>query len=159
MKGYLFKKINILRRFWLYKILKKETAGVRVAIIDSKKIFLIKHPYDNFWVFPGGAIKKNEGYLDAARREIEEETRYYIPAKIGVEKFGKYENKINGKMDTVYFFVSKSFVLNQKRKSLIDKFEIESSGWFWLDDLPPLSTATERRINEIFYEKPKSKFW
>ena len=45
-----------------------------VYIIFEKKVLLLFHPKLKKWLPPGGHIEKNESPLDAARREVLEET-------------------------------------------------------------------------------------
>ena len=51
--------------------------GVGIALLnDSNEVFVgkrIDNPED-FWQMPQGGVDKNENFLDAAKRELEEET-------------------------------------------------------------------------------------
>lgn len=70
MKKLIYKTIFYVRKIIIYKILKLETVGVRMLLIVNKKVLLIKHQYDDFWVLPGGGVKKGERPLDAGVREL-----------------------------------------------------------------------------------------
>ena len=52
--------------------------AVVLAEVDSKlKVLLVKRknpPYQGFWALPGGYVNKNEQALQAAKRELSEET-------------------------------------------------------------------------------------
>jgi len=135
-----------LRKFVLYKILKLTTFGVRVLLKRGNEILLIKHPYDDFWVFPGGGIKKGEDEMVAAKREIKEETGYIVSS---IKIFGRYKNTSGDKNDYVTLFFSDDFKGSNDRKNIIDQIEIQKQGWFNIDNLPPTSPATKRRIEEL----------
>ncbi len=51
--------------------------GVSAAIVDRGKVLLVQRgnaPLQGMWSFPGGLIKAGEKLIDAARRELLEET-------------------------------------------------------------------------------------
>jgi len=51
--------------------------GVGVVVLNKKNKVLIAKRIDNqknFWQMPQGGVNKNENYIDAALRELEEET-------------------------------------------------------------------------------------
>lgn len=146
MMKYFYNIAKYVRKLILYRILRLQTHGVRVILRDSGKILLIKHPYDDFWVFPGGGIKRGEDPERAARREIMEETEYKIGGDI--QKLGTYTNTTGGKNDIVHVFMSKEFTLHNKKHRAIDKLEVQKSEWFGIDNTPNISKATEQRIKE-----------
>jgi 8-oxo-dGTP pyrophosphatase MutT (NUDIX family) len=143
---YLLNILKWLRKIWIYKILRRQTHGVRVILRDGEKFFLVKHPYDRFWVFPGGGIEKNETPEQAARREIMEETLYEITGTM--QKLGTYRNTTGGKNDIVHVFVSGEFTPHNQSHHAVDAFEIQQSGWFSVNNLPEISKATQQRITE-----------
>ncbi len=56
---------------------KRPVVGVGSLIIENGKILLVKRGYPpskGRWSIPGGHVEIGEGILDAARRELEEET-------------------------------------------------------------------------------------
>ncbi len=124
-----------------------KTFGVRVILKKQNEIFLVKHPYDHFWVLPGGGIQKNETAKEAAIREVAEETPYSISDPI--LKLGEYINNSKGKNDIVTVFVVENFVEHNRKHRLVDEIEIQKCGWFEIDHLPKTSIATQKRINEI----------
>ena len=48
--------------------------GVRVAMIQNEKVWLVRHTYVPGWHMPGGGVKRGETLEAAARREAFEET-------------------------------------------------------------------------------------
>ncbi len=144
-------KIIQFKNFIIYQVLKRKTKGVRIVLykFSEKKqlnFLLVKHRYNNFWTFPGGAIKKHESIAEAGQRELLEETGY--DAK-GMWGFGKYKNFSNGKRDYVYLLISDEFKKSDRKQSLIDLIEIEKTRWFTVNKLPKLSESTSRRIKEV----------
>ena len=45
-------------------------SGVLAVLLVQRR----EHPYQGFWALPGGFIREHESALDAARRELAEET-------------------------------------------------------------------------------------
>lgn len=144
---YLFRLAKYLRKFVLYRVLRLQTHGVRVILRDKNKILLIKHPYDVFWVFPGGGIRRSESPMVAGAREVLEETGYSIVGDM--KMLGEYINKIGGKNDVVTVFVAEKFTRVETKQKLLDKIEIEKCQWFQIDNLPEISRATKKRVNEL----------
>lgn len=163
------KLFSFLRTTILYKILKVETRGVRVAIfnnnhagdnqINNSQILLVRHRYNGLWVFPGGGIKKGEIGHVAAARECREE--------VGIEiidpliKFGEYINNKNGKNDSVTLFVCRHWSDSDYKSKPLDFLEISDKKWFSLADLPDrISKSTRQRLIEIQNSNmPISKIW
>lgn len=158
LKQFVWKILKWIRVFIIYRFLKKTTYGVRVLVIDRasdesgeinfsmSKIFLIKHPYDNFWVLPGGGRKKEESILKTAKREVEEETGLILEGDL--ERLGRYFNNKEYKNDYIDIVVAHSWKKSHKRRRLIDKIEIQKRDWFNLNQLPTISVATQKRIKE-----------
>ncbi len=105
------------------------SGGVVVKRYGSKvQILLIKDPYGK-WTWPKGKIEKREKPLDAAKREIREETglkNIQAVSKIGQTNYFYRRNK---KLiyKTVYLYL---FEFSGKEALLIQKSEIEDGRWF-----------------------------
>ena len=53
------------------------TIGVRIVVRDGdERVLLVRHTYAPGWHFPGGAVDRRETAVDAAVRELREETGY-----------------------------------------------------------------------------------
>jgi ADP-ribose pyrophosphatase YjhB (NUDIX family) len=52
------------------------TERVYTAIIRDERILMVRHVHDgrDYWTLPGGHVQPNEALVDAARREVAEET-------------------------------------------------------------------------------------
>jgi 8-oxo-dGTP pyrophosphatase MutT (NUDIX family) len=143
----ILKFIIAIRKIWIYKILKATTYGVRIVLLNKNKILLIKHPNDNYWVLPGGGVKKHETQSNAAMRECLEETGYQIFEPL--EKLGMYRNFGDGKKDFVTVYVNKIQFRRKTKIGLLGRLEVEKIKWFKLSKLPKTSAATKRRIAEV----------
>lgn len=99
--------------------------AVRGIIIKDSKILMI-HSKNNDYKFPGGGIKKNEGYIEALKREIEEETGYVcskINNQVGIvteRSKDKYANNRIFKMISYYYIAE---VLNIRKNQKLDPYE------------------------------------
>lgn len=51
-------------------------AGILLRALDTKRFLLLHDAETGFWVTPGGRIERGENPLQAAARELEEETGY-----------------------------------------------------------------------------------
>ncbi len=137
-----FDLLQFLRLVY-WKVFDIKTFGVRAIIDNGGSILLVKPPYRNLWVFPGGGIKKNETPEEAARREVQEEVNISIESF--ERKLGTYKNTTGGKNDTVTVLVAQKWEDRGKKWNI----EVEESGFFKPDSLPPaVSRATKARINE-----------
>jgi len=110
---------------------KVECAG-GIIINQFNKIAIVNQNYDS-WSLPKGHIDKGETAIDAAIREIYEETGIINPALI--KKIGTYEryrigldgNDDLSELKTIHIFLFKS---NQKKLNPIDKNNPEAK---WID--------------------------
>ena len=44
------------------------------VIVRRSRVLLVRRRGNGRWQLPGGGVKRRESYLEAARREVEEET-------------------------------------------------------------------------------------
>lgn len=152
---YSFRLTKYLRNFFLYRVLRLQTRGVRVILRAKNKILLVKHPYDDFWVFPGGGIRHGETTMVAGAREVLEETGYSIVDEM--KMLGEYINKSGGKDDIVTVFIAEKFTKIETKQKMLDRIEIEQCQWFEIDNLPEISSATKKRINELTSNQYENK--
>jgi putative (di)nucleoside polyphosphate hydrolase len=132
--------------------------GVGIALLNSKNKIFVGKRIDNpksFWQMPQGGVDINENYLDAAKRELEEETSIksieLIKELDGWLKYNLPENLL-GK-------IWKGKYSGQKQKWFIMKFlgedeEIniktkypEFLEWKWIDIDEITSVAVNFKLN------------
>ena len=132
------------------------TLGVRVVLEKDGGIVLVRHSYVPGWHFPGGGVDGGETAVDAARREVREETG--IDVSEAPKLFGFYYNPSPGARDHVAFFRCTDFTLPDRWPAR--SLEILDCRLFGLDDLPDnLSGATGRRIAELYEGAPLDPRW
>lgn len=128
------------RIYW--RVFRPTTLGARCLVLDGESVLLVRHTYEPRWYLPGGGVGCGEGFADAARREVREETTLEVGA---LALFHLYHNRGEGKNDHVALFVAESFSGLPRAGCA----EIAAVGFFPLADLPPdASPATVRRIAE-----------
>ncbi len=80
--------------------------GVRVMMIQDKKVWLVRHTYLPGWFMPGGGVKRGETLSEAACREALEETG----AQLGeVSLIGTFTNFTEWKTDHAVVFLCSDF--------------------------------------------------
>ena len=114
-----------------------------VYIVKGAKTLLVFHKKLNMWLPPGGHIEDNELPCDAAKREVLEETGFYIDLIGNEEKLGTGVKKLvhpkviqledieegHQHVNLVYFGTIKSGALK------INEEEHSDIKWFSIDDL------------------------
>ena len=140
--------------------------GVGIALLNKEnKIFVgkrIDNP-KNFWQMPQGGVDENESYLQAAKRELLEETgiknikvikelNYWLEYDLPKNLLGKIWNgKYRGQKQK--WFIMK-FIGNDKEININTKSP-EFLEWKWLEksDLPKVAVNFKVKIyNKIFAE-------
>ena len=126
---------QILRVYWFIR--RPKAVGVKCAVTAGDRVVLVRHTYGDrhVWDMPGGAVKRGESTLDAARREVREE--------IGVETsawrdLGGIFLIIRGKRNRLYGCAA---VVDPDAPVAADEVEIAEARWFHRDALPEDVTA------------------
>lgn len=122
------------------------TLGVRaVAVDDRGRVMLVKHTYLAGWWLPGGGVDRGETCLDAAARELFEETGLTATAPGRLLSLHSNERFFRGDHVAVYRF--DAFTPGE----LTHHGEIAETGWFDPLALPPdAHRSTTARMAEIF---------
>ena len=116
-------------------IIVSEATGNVMTVLRSPK-----ESYPNTWTFAGGKVEDNEQFVDALRRELEEELQLTKIKKI--TPLHRYQSRTKDFIyDTYVVLVSKEFVPD---------LNWENSGYAWttIDCLPsPLHPKTKQMIS------------
>jgi len=124
--------------------------GSACGIFDAEgRVLLVHHTYGRHnWEIPGGIALPGESPMDAARRELEEETS--IRADDG-ELTGVYFEPGHDFGPMLHFVFRFQAPLERPEPQ---PPEIDGLGWFPIEDLPsPISDFTERRIRDALLER------
>ena len=121
---------------------KKPIAGVRILLIDDRRVLLVSHWYAPFvWTLPGGGVNQGESGEEAAIREGWEETGLKANSIAG--EIGIYKGRF-GARDNVAVYYTGDF---SGSLSLTPNMEIMARSWFDIDKLPTeISPGNLRRI-------------
>lgn len=121
---------NDITRF--FKFEEKDSLEIFFVVILCKvesKWVLVKHKDRELWEIPGGKIDQGESYLEAAKRELYEET--------GALEYSElkelYGFEANGRNGLVYYTDIKVFgELPESEMELVETFEtLESVKWVY----------------------------
>lgn len=96
--------------------------GSGIMFRQGKFVFLIQRSDDGTWCQPGGTIEPGELAIDAARREVLEETGYQYDGPLT-------PHSVHGDYLTYRADVPEQFEAKINDESL-------AAGWFHIDDLP-----------------------
>ncbi|MDQ6803531.1 MAG: NUDIX domain-containing protein [Actinomycetota bacterium] len=114
---------------------------MKCAITRGDEVLLVRHTYGDrrAWDMPGGAIKRREGPLDAARRETREELGLEIADWTALgDFFSRYERRD----DTMFCF----HAVVDGANPVADRVEIAEVRWFPTKALPEHTGRFVRRI-------------
>jgi len=121
--------------------------GIGVVILKDNKILLGKRNEgnelgENSWNCPGGKLEFGENIIDAAKREVEEETGI----KVNEIKLTSVSNDIAyGNHFVTLGFVCKDF---EGQPKVMEPNKITEWKWFSINELPkPLFLPSEKLIN------------
>jgi ADP-ribose pyrophosphatase YjhB (NUDIX family) len=130
---------------------------IRGAIFKDKKILLVKESIDGCWSLPGGWAEVNLSVKENIVKEAKEEAgANVIPKKI----IAILDKNKNNELPGVYG-IYKIFVLCKLIDENFEKnTETEESGFFSLDNLPPLSVGrnTMKQLEMCFKAEEEENF-
>ena len=147
----ILKYLNIERDFPGYKLvcLYESSSGAVVYrnINNSTRFLLIKNKRSSHWGFPKGHLESGESKIDAAQREVLEETGIHVNIHKGFESVSKY--KIKNKIDKkVSIFVGTTDDVD----TIIQEAEIEDYIWLpYSKALPYLGFDNDKTILKRAY--------
>lgn len=130
---------------WLWRRLAPLTVGARAIIQnDEGQILLVHRAIDQRWYLPGGGVHRGETLLDAAAREVREETGIIVSLE-GAGIFGVYSSLLEGKSDHIVVFTCPASGAVRP-----DGIEIDAAAYWLPDGLPDnVSPGTARRLTEL----------
>lgn len=130
---------------------------IRGAVFKDGKILLVKESIDGRWSLPGGWAEVNLSVKENVIKELREETGLNVVPKrlIAVLDRNKHNHPITP------YGIYKIFVLCELIGGVFEKnIETVESGFFSLEDLPPLSLGrvTKEQIVMCFEAKYNDNF-
>lgn len=102
------------------------------------QVLLIKRrswPYEGMWAIPGGFVNMDESLEDAAKRELQEETRVQNVYLEQLYTFGDPGRDPRTRVITVVYFA----LLDSELLQVSAASDASDVGWFSVYDLPPLA--------------------
>ena len=133
--------------------MERPKVGVGVLVLRDGKVLLLKRKGshgEGSWCYPGGHIGAGEFFLDAAIREVREESGLEVknPRFLCITN-DMFENE---NKHYITIFVAVDYVSGEAK--IMEKEKCTDIGWFELDNLPkPLFIPTQNMIaNKCFPE-------
>lgn len=123
----------------------RPSVTVDVVIFSTQsndlKVLLVQRkgqPFAGMWAIPGGFVRMEEDLLDAARRELGEETGLHDVYLEQLYTFGKPDRDPRTRVITVSYFalVNSATLRDQQLQASTDTTDVR---WFSVYDLPPLA--------------------
>ncbi len=111
------------------------------------KILLIQRkndPHQNKWAFPGGFVDMDEDLIDAAARELKEETGIEFSGLTQFKTYGEPNRDPRGRTISVVFYAFTDQEINAKGMD-----DARDAKWFSLTDTPELAFDHEVIIKEF----------
>lgn len=130
---------------------------IRGAVFKEDKILLVKESIDGCWSMPGGWAEFNLSIKENIIKEVREESGLNVVPKrlIAVLDRNKHNEPVTP------YGIYKIFVLCDFIDGVFkSNIETEESGFFSLEDLPPLSLGrnTKKQIEMCFEAKTQDNF-
>lgn len=141
--------------FFVSRLQRGMTLGVRAVAVDAQgRVMLVKHTYLAGWWLPGGGVDRGETTMDAAARELFEETG--LKATTPGRLVSVHSNERFFKGDHVLVYRFDAF----EAGALTHHGEIAETGWFDPRNLPEdAHRSTRDRMAEMFGGAPVDPRW
>lgn len=111
---------------------------------DKKKVFLVQEASDGGWSFPGGWTEIGLSPVASAKKEVWEEAGYDCEITRMIGAMDRY-SKIRTTGTPEYILVYLGKFKGEQHKPT---YEILNTGWFPIDNLPPLSVKNVKEQME-----------
>ena len=126
---------------------------------NNLKLLLIRRgeePYLNHWALPGGFVRTDESLIEAAQRELQEETGLSSIYLEQLYTYGSVDRDPRERVISVAWFA----LVNLEGRLLEAQTDAVDAAWFSLDELPSLAfdhdrilfEATERLRGKLKYK-------
>lgn len=136
----------------------KKVVGVGVYVIRNGKLLLGKRKGKHCpgtWAAAGGKIEEGENYLDAARRELREETGlnavWLADAMMQTEEVHEHLGEIHTSITIV------ARIGETAEPKLLEPEKCECWEWFDLDNLPHPQFPALKALIDTGYQLPRTK--
>jgi ADP-ribose pyrophosphatase YjhB (NUDIX family) len=128
---------------------------VRGAVFKEDAVLLILESQDGRWSLPGGWADVGLSLKENVQKEMREEAGLDVEPTRLVGIFDWLKSK-----KAAPFAIYKAFMLcDSKGGAFEQNIETEASGFFKLDELPPLSHRVTRETLELCYQALKDPNW
>lgn len=144
MHSFILKIANYLRNE-AWKLLSAVTFGVRVIAVQDNKILLVRHTYKVNWHLPGGGVKRTETLVEAAIRELYEETGARVTH---LSLVNVYTDFTEGRTDHIVVFAGNVVSM----ENIITR-EVSEQGFFYSNLLPQNTDPQCRTRIQEFSER------
>jgi 8-oxo-dGTP pyrophosphatase MutT (NUDIX family) len=131
-----------MRGYWF--LLRPEVHGVKCVLTHGDRVLLVRHTYGpRDWDIPGGAVRRGEPPLHAARREMEEELGLLID---DWAPLGDVIGRMHHRRDRLHCFRAELDGVAIR----MDPVELAAASWFPRAGLPvELSSYVERILARL----------
>lgn len=130
---------------------------VRAAVFDGDRILLVQEREDGLWTLPGGWADVDDPPSVAAVREVKEESGYDVVVKRLVAVL---DRNLHGHPPFPFHTYKLFFLCELVGGAAAVSYEILDTGFFRLDELPPLSlTRVVPPQIEMLFECQRRATW
>jgi len=136
---------RMMRAYW--RVRKPRTRGALVTVWNRGELLLIRNSYVSYYSLPGGYLRRNETFRQAAIRELAEEIGVKT-SESELELLLSETNDWEGKRDGIEIF---ALDVAERPEVHIDQREVIEAAWYAperalaLDLFPPIRRAIEKR--------------
>jgi len=145
----LFVAYRVLLAYWL--VVRPRTEGAYVFVWCGERLLVIRQSYRRGWTVPAGRVERGEAPIDAATRELFEETG--IAAATGdLEPVGQLPNTLEFKRDVIHAYalrLAAEPAVTIDRREVVEARFVDAGTLDELDLWPPTRTllAGARRFS------------